>query len=416
MGSLATFFKQATEGLWVQSLFTRPQERNAKYLLRRRFDRELRGMFLSLVNLKDVLERLPAMQAEYRARFSDRVNEEELAALEVREHHLLQTAWTAWSEVARAPEEPEGALHASPEEVEARHEQRLMRELSALRHQGIQVNLVESNERWSSEGPTLWLQMDVPHSGLMYGAAEMVQHALYRTLRSTRGHRWMFQVMLRAWHTIVVLPTRAGRPWRPVAWATSPLLLVDEPSNQRWWNLPPKLVDPALLARLGLPLWPVDLPANFEQLQATVGEYFALTSRMRDLSLLADVPGIAHEAIDAILAREDERVKECEDRLQALISGSTVKRVLGNTLEPASDLPVLLESPDTDWTTELFGQDLFLTSLQPEDTASANAFALGALLELCRLHFEDKEVEALARESYTIDVGPSLTARPASDD
>lgn len=409
MGSFANFLKQATEGLWVQFLFTRPQERNAAYLLRRRFERELRGIFLSLVNLKDVLERLPAMQAEFRARFGDRINEAELAALEAREHHLLQAAWTAWSEVARAPEEPARALHASPEEVEARHVQRLLRELNALRQHGIEVSVVESSERWSLEGPTLWLHMDVPRSGLVHDAAQMVQHALHHTLRPTWTHRWMFQVMLHAWHTIVIIPTRAGRPWRPVAWVISPLLLIDKPSLQRWWNVPPKLVNPELFARLGLPLWPVNVPPTFEQLQIAVREYFALTSRMRDLSLLADVPGITQEAVDAILGREDEQIRACEDRLQALVSDRTFEGVLGATMVRASELPVLLESTDTNWVTENFGEELFITAPQPEDTAAANAYAIGALLELCRLHFEDQEVETLAREAYTINADPAPT-------
>jgi len=410
MGSFATFFKQAAEGLFALSLFAIPRDRNTQYLLRRRFERELRGMFLSLVNLKDILERLPAMQAEYRARFGDRVDVEELAALEARESRLLNGAWSTWAEVTRSPEEPRRALHVSLEEVEARHEQRLLREVQPLREHGIHLEILRSDERWHPEGPTLWLCVDMPDSRLAYNAAVLVLSALHRTLRPTWKHRRSFQVVLRAWHTIVVVPTRAGRPWRPTVWVTSPLLLMDEPSKEQWWNLTPRPVEASRLERLGLPLWPVELPPHLERMQATISEYFGLTSRVRDLGLLADVPDIARETIDAILAREDDRVRDCEARLRDLMSAGA----LDGVVEPSTDLPVLLATENLDWTREVFGEDVFVASPQPEDTAAANAFALGAVLELCRLHFEDQAVEALAREAHTIDVKPSLDAPLAS--
>jgi len=96
-GSFATFFRQAAEGLFAVAHLAVPRDRNAKHLLRQRFKRELHGIFLSLVNLNDVLERLPAMQAEYRARFGDRVDSQELADLEQRERLLLDAAWSAWT-------------------------------------------------------------------------------------------------------------------------------------------------------------------------------------------------------------------------------------------------------------------------------------------------------------------------------
>jgi len=411
-GSFATFFRQAAEGLFAVAHLAVPRDRNARHLLRRRFKRELHGMFLSLVNLNDVLERLPAMQAEYRARFGDRVDGQELADLEQRERLLLDAAWSAWTDVASVSEDSGGVSHASPEEVELRHEQRLLREVQLLHAQGIHVDLLRSEERWNGHAPTLWLRVDLDDSRLMYSAAEQVLWALHRTLQPTWKHRWMFQVMLRVWHTIVLVPTRAGRPWRNAVWATSPYLLVDEPSRERWWNLVPTAIEPAQLARLGVPVWSLDLPPDFERMQLAIGQYVSRTSRIGDLGRLADVPSIAGETLDMILSREDDLVMACEGRLRELMSAGAMEGVL----ESSVDLPALLASEDPQWAIALFGEDLFITPPQPEDNATANAIALGVVLDMQRLQLEDKAVEALVRETYTIDAETSPAALSGPED
>jgi hypothetical protein len=205
--------------------------------------------------------------------------------------------------------------------------------------------------------------------------------------------------MLRAWHTIVLVPTRAGGPWRTAVWAISPYLLVDEPSKERWWTLAPTAVQPALLDRLGLPLWSLDLPPDFERMQTAISEYAGQASRMRDLGRLVDLPGIAAETLDLILSREDELVRACEARLKELMSAG----VMEGMLESTEDLPALLASEDPRWALELFGEDIFLTPPQAEDTAVANAIALGVVMDLRRLQLEDHAVEALVQETYTIE-------------
>jgi len=222
----------------------------------------------------------------------------------------------------------------------------------------------------------------------------------------------MFQVMLSVWHTIVLVPTRAGRPWRNAVWATSPYLLIDEPSRERWWNLVPTAIEPAQLERLGLPLWSLDLPPDFERMQLAIGQYVGRTSRMRDLGRLTDVPGIAGETLDMILSREDDLVMASEERLHELMAAGTMEGML----ESAADLPSLLASEDPRWATKLFGENLFITPPQPEDNATANAIALGVVLDVQRLHFEDRAVEALVRETYTIDAETSPAALPGHED
>jgi len=427
MHALSTFFRQAGEGLWAVALLARPQERNAAARQRRQLEPALHGLFLSLVNLGDVLEQLPLMQAEYRARFGARLDPADLAALEARERQALEAVWAVWAEVSRVPDLV-GAAGAAParrpggsavwaEDVEARALRRLAYELEPLRAQGVLVRTLDSDERWDAQGPSLWLTMELRSAETLYDSVPLVMGALHRTLQHAAASRERHQVMQHAWHTIVVVPTRAGRPWRPAVWVTNPLALSEPLSTTQWWRLPPQGAEPALLERLGLPLWPFDAPPELTQVQEVLGEHFVLTSRLADLARLGDVPGITQDRLEQFLSEEDDRVREAEARLSALVAAGALNGLLGDA--PAAEVEQAVPVGQVDTTLPLpegeeeqgatSGELPVVPSLDglgevpPENRAAFETLMLLSLVEQARLQQDEQTLGPLMADQYTVD-------------
>lgn len=415
--SLATFFRQAAEGLYALALLRAPQDRNAEWLTRRRQRHKLRGVFLSLLNLREVLERLPTFQAEFRDRFHAHVDAEQLRALEERERAVTERLWDTWGDVARVPNARTRVSQQSGAQVVEKHYARLARELEALRALGVDAQVVPSSESWTGHAPTLWIRMNVAHAAQAHDAHLLVARAVHRVLAPTQAQDWASQVMEHAWHSVAIIPTRAGRPWRPAGWVHPAALLRDEPTQDRWWLLAPTVISAEQLNRLGLPLWPVALPDDYVAVQAKIAEFFWLASSARDLERLRAVENVDSEVLADILTNGEERLEACLRDMRRLL-GHQELRVHDVDVLAEQDLPLLFAG-DHLWQRDFHGSPLYLVSPSREDYRAANAWLVGALLEVQRLQFEDAAVERLLTEALTIDgevVRPALPAPEVAQD
>lgn len=408
--SIGNFFRQATFGLYAMALLKQPRDLDREKRFRRQHKNNLWGLHLSMVNLMDARERLPLFQQEFRSRFVHLIGEEALTSLESREKGVLDSLWASWGTVARVPNLHSVLPDVTVVETVQKHHQRLLKELDALRSQGLMVQQIQTDETWEDSHHTLWLQMDLPSVFDLHEAHMKVIGAIHRTLQPILRHNWTMSLLLHAWDTVVIVPTVKGKAWRMQAWVHSLALLMNKPDVKRWWLLPPRDMPEETLEKVGIQRWPMPEDPTRKDIQKLLGELFMRASRMADLERMRKLKGVDEKALDHLQEAEEVATREMLEGTQALALES--QNLAVRTPQQANLIQRLLGSEKL-WVENTPEQQLYLINPEPKDYQSANIWTVIVQWEAHLLEQEQAFIDQQDHtDQHTIDVTftPSMEA------
>ncbi|MFC6751676.1 hypothetical protein [Deinococcus aquaticus] len=292
-----TFFRQAAEGIFALSKLHVSRDEEVRF----RHNREglLRSLRLSKFNLHDATLQLPEMQATFRTAFAHLFPAADLEALECDEQEVCRALDDLWPDFARVP--PIGQHHGiqtTSSDVQSRYRLRLREALSALRQEGLQAKLLDTEERWKDQQPTLWITVEISALRTLFDANEAIVQALARLLTPLDSVVWTMDVLRHQWAHIVVIPTRYGRAIPQLAWHHTPDMVTN--LDGYFWRQQPIEIPVEQLGRLGLKPWLLTQePWIVDTLEKTLACLGAAnrSAGLHDLLELEDLPAEAREAL-----------------------------------------------------------------------------------------------------------------------
>ncbi|GAA5438288.1 hypothetical protein Daqu01_03433 [Deinococcus aquaticus] len=182
--------------------------------------------------------------------------------------------------------------------MQSRYRLRLREALSALRQEGLQAKLLDTEERWKDQQPTLWITVEISALRTLFDANEAIVQALARLLTPLDSVVWTMDVLRHQWAHIVVIPTRYGRAIPQLAWHHTPDMVTN--LDGYFWRQQPIEIPVEQLGRLGLKPWLLTQePWIVDTLEKTLACLGAAnrSAGLHDLLELEDLPAEAREAL-----------------------------------------------------------------------------------------------------------------------
>jgi hypothetical protein len=289
--------------------------------------------------LAELIENLPALQRELRARFGQLYEAAASEQLDRDELDALRTLWSMWYAFAQAPERRIGdAARELPQELDARIDARRrklrqnLRKLAPLVTAEIMAEIMA--ERDADPGRGLWLSMDVSHNDDVFDALLRVLAVAADALHPPADEDALDRHALDfAWTWLHIVPLVNGRSVQGTEWR---FLISAFPSDgssplREISQLLPYAIEPELASQLGLARWSraaVGAPQTLESAAGIAATRLEMLTRLDEPFRLSDEFGQDRLRIWVAAAIRSivTRLGEASDALRAIAGDANDER------------------------------------------------------------------------------------------
>lgn len=349
--SFSNFYQQAVPVLRYHPYLGRPRSIDIPRLRRlmQGEDPDGNAAHLSAWNLTDAVKALRLFQDEFRNRFAQYVNVEDLAGVDEREQRALTCVWRAWQLFAFTPR----SILSNPGEEAARRPQAACSEVSGRLASGFKrlnrrrIRAVIVSETVVVDGERgLWVTFDIDDPPQLYDALVTVYETVKGAFPATSSAlqpRHLAAYL--EWPTVHLIPLFRGRALGRSRWRYSSLslMLQDTVTGDDWWRFVPQAIPDQLWQELGIALWEQPNLHLMSRFQAAVVQFAVLLGQFARLLDLPDPDTVGLRLLEDYVSRHSARVSEA---LQEAFDSATVIVNYFNDLpdEERTHRPMLAEA------------------------------------------------------------------------